>query len=273
MRPGRDLGRVAVALLVVTVAAGCSSAGGDDGSAHAAATPHATAGVQDVPEVGTCWDVPADRAMESRYWNDDSSPVPCTDDHTTETVFAKAVDEIDAEAAIALYGRYCAIEANRYAGSDDLHWIPVYPALYLPSEAQVASGQSWVRCDVMLPTGPLAGQVRRLAITLADAATEARPVVWACLDSLEPWDQETSWTPCSRPHAYEASGRLLFVVNVSQRPSARRLAAEAEACADDSRDGEGVTSEAVWDSDVHDEQLNGSCWLHRRDGGPLPAMG
>jgi hypothetical protein len=267
MRAPRGLGCLAVAVLAAALCA-CTSSGQGSRSASAAATPHATANVQDVPVVGTCWDVPPEEALVATYWNDDSSPVPCTASHTTETVFAEHVDQVDPEGAIASFGRFCALKASEYVGAGR-QWVPVHAALYLPSDAQMASGQSWVRCDVGLATGPRTSEARVLASSLANAATSQRATVWACLDSLEGWEQ-ARWVSCAEPHAYETSGRLLVVENADPRPGAARLAVAAAVCDKDVR--KSLVAEAVWEPEPIDDILNGSCWVHRADGRKLPPL-
>jgi hypothetical protein len=103
-----------------------------------------------------------------------------------------------------------------------------------------------------------------------DAATSQRATVWACLDSLEGWEQ-AEWVSCTEPHAYETSGRLLVLENADPRPGAARLALAAAVCERDAGD-EGVVAEAVWEPEPVDDILNGSCWLHRTDGQRLPPL-
>ena len=256
------LGVVLVALVAL---AGCRAGG--ESRERAGALP---AGSDQVPLVGTCWAVPARAAMRTPYADGDA-PVPCRRPHTTETVFASGLDEPSPRRALEQFGRLCFAQAREYVGQDATHWTPVQGELYVPREAEVAAGATWVRCDVVMPQGPRTAVARVLRGSVEDAAQRDRAAVWACVPYLR-GVTSTSYVPCSEPHAFESSGRLLLVSAVTRRPAPGRLQHAARACAPDVRGRPGLAVEAVWDGRMMFHQLAGFCWIHREDGRPLPPI-
>jgi hypothetical protein len=252
-------------LVALVVLAGCSAAGRSPDRAGALG-----AGSDQVPLVGTCWDVPAGSAMRASYADGDAA-VPCRRPHTTETVFASRLDGPTPRTALEQFGRLCFAQAHEYVGQDATHWTPVQGELYVPHEADVAAGASWVRCDVVMPQGPRTAVARVLRGSVEDAAQRHRAAVWACVPFLR-GVTSTSYVPCSEPHAYESSGRLLLVSGVTRRPAPARLKRAARACAPDVRRRPGLAVEAVWDGRTMFHQLAGFCWIHREDGRPLPPI-
>ena len=165
----------AVALTAVLAVAlgGCSD--GDSDS-------NADASLVGAPAVGTWWQVPPVNAGDEEYRFDGSPQVPCTERHTTQTVAVypreKPTPQIAPEE-----DRACAEEVQTFMGSSD----PVGPwkyLMFLPSRDQVASGASWVRCDVAFAalTAGLRPVWRRGS---AEEVLLRRPEeVWACLDTF-----------------------------------------------------------------------------------------
>jgi hypothetical protein len=261
VRSGAPVVALAVALAAL---AGCSG-GMTAGSPGAAA-----AGLDAVPRVGTCWDVPRRTAMRTPYAHGDAA-VPCSGPHTTETVFASRLDRPTPRTALEQFGRLCYAQAREYVGQDALHWTPVQGELYVPGGAEVAAGAAWVRCDVVMPQGPRTAVARVLHASVADAAHRDRATVWACVPYLR-GVTSTSYVPCSEPHAYESSGRLLLVDTTGGRPSTARLQHAGRVCAPVVRGRPALAVDAVWDSRPMFHRLAGFCWIHRKDGRPLPPI-
>ena len=85
--------------------------------------------------------------------------------------------------------------------------------MFLPSRDQVASGASWVRCDVSFAalTAGLRPVWRRGS---AEEVVLRRPEeVWACLDKFpQQPTRPQPFVPCDRPHKYEATGHGLVLL-------------------------------------------------------------
>ena len=252
---------VVLTLAALALFVGCSA---DNG------TPSEESRRGEVPRVGTCWDVPRRTAMRTPYADGDAA-VSCSEPHTTETVFASRLDRPTPRTALEQFGRLCFAQAREYVGQDALHWTPVQGELYVPGEAEVAGGAAWVRCDVVMPQGPRTAVARVLHASVADAAHRDRATVWACVPYLR-GVTSTSYVPCSEPHAYESSGRLLLVDTTRGRPSTARLQHAGRVCAPVVRGRPALAVDAVWDSRPMFHRLAGFCWIHRKDGRPLPPI-
>ena len=263
-RASKALVRSGAAAVALAVLVGCSG-GTAPGGAEAR-----TAGSAPVPRVGTCWAVPARTAMRTPYADGDAM-VPCNAPHTTETVFASRLDRPTPRTALEQFGRLCFAQAREYVGQDATHWTPVQGELFVPEEADVAAGAAWVRCDVVMPQGPWTAVARVLHESVADAAQRDRGTVWACVPYLR-GVTSTSYVPCGEPHAYESSGRLLLVDTARGRASMARLRHAARACGPDVRGRPALAVDAVWDSRPMFHHLAGFCWIHRKDGRPLPPI-
>jgi hypothetical protein len=149
--------------------------------------------------------------------------------------------------------------------------------MFLPSRDQVASGASWVRCDVAFAalTARLRQSVWRRGS--AEEVVLRRPEeVWACLDKFpQQPTRPQPFVPCDRPHKYEATGHGL-VLFLGTYPSPRKLRTAAAECQLDHRDPDykGLTVQALWQppNEGSGHYLLGSCWASRPDGQDLPPL-
>src|SRR6478672_2454670 len=76
--------RVVVLGLVCVLVAGCGGDTSDDPRPEGGTSPTIVPGSG---AHGTCWQIPPALVADDHYWHDDSPVVPCTEPHTTETVF------------------------------------------------------------------------------------------------------------------------------------------------------------------------------------------
>ena len=236
---------------------------------------NADAGLVGAPEIGTCWQVPPVKAGDEEYRFDGSPQAPCTERHTTQTVAVYPLDKPTPKLA-SKEDRACAEEVLAFIGASD--WVPVpgkFP-MFLPSRDQVASGASWVRCDVAfasLTAGPRPVWRRGSAEEVLLRRPEE---VWACLDKLpQQPTRPQPFVPCDQPHKYEATGHGL-VLYLDTYPTPRKLRTAAAECQFDHRDPDykGLTLQALWQppNEVFGGNLLGSCWASRPDGQDLPPL-
>ena len=83
--------------------------------------------------------------------------------------------------------------------------------------------------------------------------------------------------PCDKPHAYEATGHMLFLEDLESYPTPRRLRAAAADCEVAYRDlaYKGLALHALWrppDEMWGPDRLIGTCWASRPDGKDLPPL-
>jgi hypothetical protein len=136
---------------------------------------------QAAPAVGTCWDYPF--SVTERI-STDAPAVPCEGPHTAETFFVGPVsDRLGTPSKASVNARLaatapCTVAAmNAYlglAGRSLPSRFTVVPLL--PTDAQWAAGERWVRCDVLLQSGlqaeRVAGPMTAVAAGLAPAALD-----------------------------------------------------------------------------------------------------
>ncbi|MBA8803611.1 hypothetical protein FB382_001902 [Nocardioides ginsengisegetis] len=208
------------------------------------------------------------------YWFDDSPVVPCSQPHNVETV--AVLDAAAPSVSEAKHARSVCWElALRYVGIDETHWIPWQPLVFLPSRAQVvAGGTATVRCDIAFPLSDRPLRVRRTTWTARDAAHRHAEALWACTDS-DPRTGTLSYLPCTRPHRFEATGRLALLFELPRYPSPARLEREESQCLHGlpaRQRRRGIEAIAAWDSPkgFTGGILAGVCFVHRTDGRPLP---
>ncbi|GAA1975465.1 hypothetical protein GCM10009798_40920 [Nocardioides panacihumi] len=242
---------------------------------HPTETANGDAGAVPAPPRGTCWAVPPRLAVDQRFSSDASEEVPCSQPHTTETVATFNVDKPTQQEA---EGRAvtCAITVGEYLNRDQSHWIPNEYAIYLPSEAQIAEGATWMRCDAYLPAqwrpSSDPDSARTIKTSLLNTGANPAPEFWACL--AQPPTKDQPFVRCDRPHAYEQSGTIASLASLASYPSAAELRAEANAecgpAVPASLAGADVT--AVWQSkeDFYQGRVDGVCFMYHRNGDPLP---
>lgn len=225
------------------------------------------------PAEGTCWAVPADLVAYGKQWHDDSPQVPCRQEHTTETVAVLALAEPTAQEAEKRAVDMCWEYVRLYVGIDERSWIPWEVATFLPSEAQVADGASWIRCDAAFPHPRDSDLVRTVTGSAEGLADDPPADYWACLDGRPTIDEPL--VPCDAPHAYEQTGRLALLSRLDEYPTKQQreiATVQCEAGIPPRLKGSAVY--VVWD-DPDDFEPNGDvagvCLVHDPDGGSLPA--
>ena len=232
------------------------------------------------PGVGSCWDVPpADVFSRSRDGLGSSPQVGCGSPHTTQVVLVlKLPRPTDAEAM--QHQQTCLSQVISFVGTDEDHWVPTGWTMSLPTRDQVRHGASWVRCDVAFTGSFPEGTTPARRSLSAEQVARRRPErLWACLakDPRSPVEQPL--VLCSKPHAYEEMGRLARIVGLSDYPTASRLRAASARCrrglppSQRSRQVGGVVSwesRSSWVRHSESGALYGNCWVHRRDGTPMP---
>ena len=139
---------LAVAVLVVAVVAGCSSASNSTVGALGGA-----------PAVGSCWTTTFASSQKTEDW-DGSPAVSCTDRHQSYT-FAVAKlnktfdyaswltssNEVRQDVDQDAYAVCRAQQRTALPGVTEKEAL-LYPTYYLPSVSLWASGARWVRCDI-----------------------------------------------------------------------------------------------------------------------------
>jgi hypothetical protein len=212
--------------------------------------------------------------VDQEYWFDDSARVPCTDPHTTETVFVFSLPEATIAEAVKNLNS-CDDHVRGYLGVDGESWIPWSPVAFLPSKEEVAAGASWVRCDAFFPATTRHSSARTTNVSAKGTADVPPADFWACTNKSPPKGDQP-FVPCDRPHNYEQTGALAFFHGITEYPSAaERLAEARRQCRDGVPVGhEGVSVDAAWDPRSALEEraeLAGWCFMFYPDGRALPA--
>jgi hypothetical protein len=223
------------------------------------------------PDVGTCWAVPSDAVTDTDDRFDDSSKVPCSEPHTTETVKVLRLSEPTIAEAKEAKGA-CWDPVAAYLGVDLEHWVPWRSVTFLPSREEIADGASWMRCDAVFPAWDL-GSVRSTTYSAAGVAVDPPAELWACLDE-HPKKSEQSFVPCDKPHQYEQTGGLANLPGLDQYPSPAELAATAKRqCAYGVQvDDTNITFTAVWDPRSalrENSEIAGACFMFDKTDQPL----
>ncbi|MBA2955286.1 hypothetical protein GON03_13180 [Nocardioides sp. MAH-18] len=265
----------AAIILVVAMSLVLVAVGSGDRTPDPAPPPEPNADVSR-PAVGTCWLVPpasSGSPDDQDYWRDDSPQVPCSEEHTTETVAVWTVSEPTVAAATEKAEELCGNQVGAYLGLNSDHWIPFGWIAFLPSEDQIADGASWVRCDVVFPSNPAWKSARLTVGSAAGIAGDPPPEFWACVDQpLTVADQP--FVPCDRPHRYEQTGRVAVLAGLTEYPDAQRRATAAVQCeAGVPARLAGFEVDAVWpprSAFVAGGSVTGVCVVHDPAGGPLP---
>ena len=279
-----DIVALTAALVVALVA--CSDDPDDEAdtspsTGNSAADPTAEESATDprlveAPAVGTCWRMPPATAADETYWFDDSPQVPCTQRHTLETVAVYALDQATPKAAKE-QDAVCDEDARLYIGTSSKTWVPWHYYFFLPSREQVAAGASWARCDVAFAAESSGSRPTWSARSAEGVALRHPEEVWGCLDVFPQPTRPHPFAPCDKPHAYEATGHLLFLEDLDGYPTPRELRAAAVDCRVALRnpDYEGLALRALWrppDEMWGPDRLTGTCWVHRPDGRDLPPL-
>lgn len=258
---------IAVVAVLVAVGAVALTTGRDDEAPEPAPVP----GSVSAPERGTCWAVPTDVVPED-YWYDDSPQVPCTEEHTSETVLSYPLDEATPEAAEEYVDR-CGEAVRNYLGVDQASWIGWGWINVLPSEEQIDDGAAWLRCDAVFPTRWDFSPLRVLTSPVLAAADQRAADFWTCLDQPPAVDDQPL-VPCNRPHLYEQTGTLAVISGPQDYPSkAERDREEAQCRRAVPARLAGVSVLTVWQPRESFDPytgLVGICLMFNADGRPLP---
>jgi Septum formation len=121
------------------------SASGSSSSGSPSASPANGKGVAPKPRAGDCYNVTAKQFQRQR---DGSRPVPCSHLHTAETFAVIAASPYPKRNVINQAWRNCQIRFAVYIGNTTTV-STLGLTLMLPSQAQIAQGQHWIRCDAI----------------------------------------------------------------------------------------------------------------------------
>jgi Septum formation len=202
-------------LLLVSLAAAlslsaCTDSGADPqvGSKTTSAGPTspqpasatATSDVAPRPQVGNCYDV---GKAAFRRQRDGSKPVHCKKRHTAETFAVFRAGTVPMRSTTNRVWRKCQARFTRYVGASTTV-STIRLTVILPSHAQNAAGQGWIRCDaIQLPNYaghsgvPRAGSVEGV---LSDRVPRA---LRGCARHWPKVDQPVHFTSCTRRHQAE----------------------------------------------------------------------
>ena len=232
-----------------------------------------------MPAVGECRYMHPDRALLRDYWFDYSPVVSCDEPHTTETAAVWGLAEPTVEEA-EQYGARCARQAAVYLDVTKGEYpAAVGLALYLPSQEQIASGQSWTRCDVLVAADTL-GIRAAVRSSSMEGALGVNPAAFlSCTDRLPTTLGSQPLVSCLGPHGFELSGRALTLAIRHELPSDTVLARQGRRqCAEELADrafADELAVYPVWEPGqptFNGSILHGGCWVARRDGKPLEPM-
>ena len=278
MGPHRRLWTAAAALcLLCMTSAACEGSSGEDDTGSPSDSPSGPgqdAALVGAPAEGACWAVPADDAVSNKYWFDDSPQVPCTEQHTTETVKVLRLTDPTVKEAKTIVA-VCWDFARRHMGVDEESWVPWAAVVFLPSKEQISDGASWVRCDASYPADWGFSSARSTTGTAEGVADHPPSEAWACLDQ-SPTRRKQEFVSCDQPHMYEQTGQLAIVEDLTVYPSRTELEQYARA-----QCGDGVPTHlkgqvaltAGWDPPAELKQstlIAGACFMFSKDGRPMP---
>lgn len=154
------------------------------------------------PLVGSCHRLTYAQAVNDS--SDDAPAVPCTSAHTTQTVaaitsptpFAGLTDDQVAQQA----ARLCDPAMRKAFGAATLREQTAYVAWdFTPNATQIAAGESWVRCDVGLVSGPALEQLPHHTLRLPLATRPISDDIRLCLEGR-------FFTTCNHRHTQRTVG-------------------------------------------------------------------
>jgi hypothetical protein len=187
--------------------------------------------------VGACRALrPSDIAQES----DDTTPVPCTQEHTAETYLVAAFRGRLAQAAYDDPGLAahaydaCSRGFKKFTGADDslalrsiLSW-----AWFRPSEKDWNAGARWYRCDVVGGTDQSA-QLVTLPRTAKGVLLGIPGDRWmACVDG--PTVTGVPFVPCTQPHKWRAVTTIVVGQQEDRYPGDRLVEVQTKDYCSDS---------------------------------------
>lgn len=273
--------------VIVVVLSSCSNDASSTSAAPSTRTSAASpAGhVPPPPKVGQCRNTPSgplesDRPPGARVgkgddpgdWVDQTPVIDCSKAHTLETVAVIKPVELTLALVKQLAGSCAQSEGVNYLGISSPSVRNLHFAVYWPSPAQRAAGQSWVRCDVgvraMTACCQLAAQTGSLR---SDVGSD--PVrFYMCVDQVPDPNRSQPLTSCKKPHR----GELLpatIEADVTHYPSTAILNKNGRSgCAkltvhrDDRADLVITPFWRPFKADWSGGPLTGFCFIHRKTG-------
>ena len=268
--------------LILVLCVGCSNDPEDSSQAGSASpSPDASqaANVPAPPEVGQCRNTP-DSNLDDDDWVDDTPVVDCSETHTLQTVEVIDIDEeLTVELLEELADTCDTLQAWDYLDS------PAWPeratynlmfAAYGPTPEQQEAGQSWMRCDVGIPSKseccrPLAPQTESVEGAMGEDPARFQ----LCIAKRPDPDRSQPLVSCAEPHRAELIQKLMER-DASEYPSASELEKTGQArCGDlvtDRDDADQLVLTPVWQPEEEwpGGTLYGWCWI-QRETGLLPA--
>lgn len=148
-----------VAVLAIVAAGGCTGPASDSaGSSKSdkSTAPSPTPTPPPAPSADACYRLAASAVDQA---HNDSSPVPCSSRHTSQTYLVDTLDaatigdpkDIDGDTLLATAEARCRSAFPGHVGGSpkDRALSRVAFAWFVPGEQEIAKGAKWVRCDVV----------------------------------------------------------------------------------------------------------------------------
>jgi hypothetical protein len=152
------------------------------------------------PQVGDCYDT-SRRAFARQ--NDGSFPVSCARPHTAETFAVVTVGPLPSARAIDKVWRHCQPRFKTYVGGSPTISTIGFTVM-LPSTAQAAAGQGWIRCDAMEQPSYNGHRGITRRGSLQDALSSGVPAKYrGCALHWPKVDHPVIFSSCKRRHQAE----------------------------------------------------------------------
>jgi Septum formation len=259
-------------ILVTVVLALCVGCSGDaDDSAQAG-------GVPPPPEVGDCWNTPAEN-LGVKDLVDDSPLVDCSEPHTLQTVNVIETEEEMTPELIEQLAKYCEAESvfGWFASPGRGAYNVAYFFTYGPTPEQAEAGQSWVRCDAGIQAEthccrPLAAQTESMEGAMGTDLARFQQ----CISQVPDPKRSQPLVPCKEPHQAELMLTIMDL-DASEYPSTAKLDKTGqEMCGElvvERDDADALVLMPFWQSEEEAQggTIHGGCWI-RRKAGLLPGL-
>jgi hypothetical protein len=210
MTMGRQFVGVLAVLAMAAALAGCASMPpGVDGNLTDAWPAMPVAKVS-VPAVGVCY-----AARPTGLAAGDEPTTPCSDSHSTETVYVGTFTGADGNRSIAptantqtLVNAFvdCRKNASAYLG-DDFYMGPMTLQTTVPTDAAWKGGARWYRCDIER-YADVNFEIRGGG-SAKDGLRGDRPLAITCIIASDSGKDSSKWdefVPCTKPHNAELAG-------------------------------------------------------------------
>ncbi|QNN53336.1 septum formation family protein [Nocardioides mesophilus] len=285
---------VLASLVAAVLLAGCTSSSGPSGSGSTAAgapsdvtstssdgtspgsgssSPAAGETPPPAPPDGACYRLTFAQAAEP---SDDSSPVPCSGKHDTQTFYVGSFDTVVEGHSVAVDSDHvqqqiestCREELARFLGgtTEARRLSRLTDVWFAPTLEQGDQGARWFRCDVvaLASEGGLASlpPPRRLRGVLDGGG--ATP--YGLCGTAAPGDKGFERVICSKPHRWRAIGTIPLA-DAAGYPGRSKVSAAGDAPCKElarSRAGDPLTFEYGWEWPTRDQweagRRYGYCW-------------